>query len=111
RIGLYDDKDRLLAVMAVNEKYAHDKAIEIPNVYKTEEDAHPGVAMVRKQGSFCLAGPIDVINLGYDREFLDYRLPPAKTREAFAAKGWSTIAAFQTRNPIHRSHEYLTKCA
>lgn len=111
KIALMDDKDRLLGVMTVTEKYAHDKAIEIPNVYKTEEDAHPGVAMVRKQGNFCLAGPIDVVNLGYEREFLEYRLPPAKTREAFAAKGWSTIAAFQTRNPIHRSHEYLTKCA
>ncbi|HVT88288.1 MAG TPA: sulfate adenylyltransferase [Tepidisphaeraceae bacterium] len=111
KIALYDDKNRLMAVMTVTEKYAHDKALEIPNVYKTEEDAHPGVAIVKKQGNFCLGGPIDVISPNYEPEFPEYRLPPAKTREAFAAKGWSTVAAFQTRNPIHRSHEYLTKCA
>jgi sulfate adenylyltransferase len=111
RIALYDDKKRLLGVMTVSEKFAHDTKLEIPNVYKTEEDAHPGVAITRKQGSLCLGGPIDVVNPNYEPEFPDYRLPPAKTREAFAAKGWSTVAAFQTRNPIHRSHEYLTKCA
>jgi sulfate adenylyltransferase len=111
RIALHDDKERLLAVMNVTEKYLHDKQLEIPNVYKTEEDAHPGVAIVRKQGNFCLAGPIDVINPNYEPEFPDYRNPPAKTRQMFDAKGWSTVAAFQTRNPIHRSHEYLTKCA
>jgi sulfate adenylyltransferase len=111
RVALYDDKKRLLGVMTVSEKFAHDKQLEIPNVYKTDQDAHPGVAIIRKQGSFCLGGPIDVVNPNYEPEFPDYRLPPAKTREAFAAKGWSTVAAFQTRNPIHRSHEYLTKCA
>ncbi|MGE5611513.1 MAG: sulfate adenylyltransferase [Bacillota bacterium] len=111
RVALKDDQGRLLALMTVEEKYAHDKALEIPNVYRTEDDKHPGVAITRKQGDFCLAGPIDVVTPNPDPEFPDYRLPPAKTREAFAAKGWSTIAAFQTRNPIHRAHEYLTKCA
>ncbi|HEY7087554.1 MAG TPA: sulfate adenylyltransferase [Tepidisphaeraceae bacterium] len=111
KIALYDDKNRLMAVMSVTEKYPHDKKLEAPNVYKTEEDAHPGVAIVRKQGNFCLAGPIDVINPNPEPEFPEYRLPPAKTREAFEQKGWTTIAAFQTRNPIHRSHEYLTKVA
>jgi len=111
RVALNDDKGRLLAVMSVTEKYRHDKALEIPNVYRTEEDAHPGVAIVKKQGNFCLAGPIDVVNPNYEPEFPDYRLPPARTREAFENKGWSTISAFQTRNPIHRSHEYLTKVA
>jgi sulfate adenylyltransferase len=111
KIALYDDKKRLMAVMTVTEKYAHDKNLEIPNVYKTEEDAHPGVAIIRKQGNTCLAGPIDVITANHEPEFPEYRLPPAKTREAFEKKGWSTIAAFQTRNPIHRSHEYLTKVA
>lgn len=111
KIALVDDKDRLLAVMSVTEKYPHDKKLEIPNVYKTEDEKHPGVAIVLKQGNFCLGGPIDVVTPMYDPEFPDYRLPPSKTREAFAAKGWSTVAAFQTRNPIHRSHEYLTKVA
>jgi sulfate adenylyltransferase len=111
KVALKDDEGTLLAVMTVTEKYPHDKALEIPNVYKTEEDAHPGVAIIRKQGDTCLAGPIDVITPNPAPEFPEYRLPPAKTREAFAAKGWQTVAAFQTRNPIHRAHEYLTKCA
>jgi sulfate adenylyltransferase len=111
KLALKDSKDRLLAVMTVREKYGHDKELEIPNVYKTTDEAHPGVAQIRKQGNTCLAGDIDVISTTYEPEFVDYRLPPARTREAFAAKGWKTIAAFQTRNPIHRSHEYLTKVA
>jgi sulfate adenylyltransferase len=111
KVGLKDEEGRLLAVMTVQEKYPHDKALEIPNVYKTEDDAHPGVAIIRKQGNACLAGPIDVITPNPAPEFPEYRLPPVRTREAFAAKGWQTVAAFQTRNPIHRAHEYLTKCA
>ncbi len=111
KYALKDDKDRVLGILTVTEKYAHDKALEIPNVYKTEDEKHPGVAAVKKQGDTCIAGPIDVICTTYEPEFPEYRLPPAKTREAFAARGWSTVAAFQTRNPIHRSHEYLTKVA
>ena len=111
KVALKDPDGRLLAVMTVQEKYAHDKALEIPNVYRTEDDAHPGVAIIRKQGSTCLAGPVDVITPNPAPEFPEYRLPPARTREAFAAKGWQTVSAFQTRNPIHRAHEYLTKCA
>jgi sulfate adenylyltransferase len=111
KLALKDDEGRLLGVMTVKEKYPHDKALEIPNVYRTEDDAHPGVAIIRKQGDTCLAGPIDVITPNPAPEFPEYRLPPAQTREAFAAKGWQTVAAFQTRNPIHRAHEYLTKCA
>ncbi len=111
KIALKDEKGRLLGVMTVQEKYKHDKELEIPNVYKTSDDAHPGVKIVRGQGNFCLAGPIDVVTPNHEPEFAEYRLPPAKTREAFAAKGWQTVSAFQTRNPIHRAHEYLTKCA
>jgi sulfate adenylyltransferase len=110
KIALKQGND-LLAVMTVTEKYKHDKALEIPSVYKTEDEAHPGVKIVKQQGNWNLAGPIDVITKNPNPEFEDFRLPPAKTREAFAAKGWSTVSAFQTRNPIHRSHEYLTKVA
>ena len=111
KLALKDDEGRLLGVMTVKEKYAHDKALEIPNVYKTNEEAHPGVKIVQQQGNWCLAGPIDVIAPNPNPEFPEYRLPPAKTREAFEQRGWQTISAFQTRNPIHRAHEYLTKCA
>ncbi len=103
--------DTILGVMTVTEKYKHDKTVEIPNVYRTEDEAHPGVKIVKQQGNTCLAGDIDVITPNPSPEFPEFRLPPAKTREAFAAKGWNTISAFQTRNPIHRSHEYLTKVA
>jgi sulfate adenylyltransferase len=111
KIALKDSKNRLLATMAVREKYPHNKDLEIPNVYKTTDEAHPGVAQIRKQGNWCLAGDVDVITTTHEPEFAEFRLPPARTREAFASKGWSTVAAFQTRNPIHRSHEYLTKVA
>ncbi len=111
KLALRDDAGRLLGIMTVQEKYAHDKATEIPSVYRTEDEAHPGVAAVKKQGNWCLAGPIDVVCPNYAPEFAEFRLPPAKTREAFDRRGWQTISAFQTRNPIHRAHEYLTKCA
>jgi sulfate adenylyltransferase len=111
KLALNDDKGRLLAVMTVTDKYAHDKRLEIPNVYRTEDEAHPGVAAVKRQGNTCLGGPIDVICANYQPEFAEYRLTPAETRAEFSRRGWSTVAAFQTRNPIHRAHEYLTKCA
>lgn len=111
KLALKDSKGRLLATMLVREKFPHDKELEIPNVYKTSDDAHPGVAQIRKQGNWCLAGDMDVITANHEPEFAEFRLPPARTREAFASKGWSNVAAFQTRNPIHRSHEYLTKVA
>jgi sulfate adenylyltransferase len=111
KVALKDSQNRLLALMTITEKYPHDKELEIPNVYRTTDEAHPGIAIIRKQGDTCLAGPIDVITPTHEPEFSEYRLPPAKTREAFSKAGWSTVAAFQTRNPIHRSHEYLTKCA
>jgi len=111
RVALKDDKGNILGILHVTEKFAHDKELEIPNVYGTTDDAHAGVAMVKKSGNILLAGPIDVINPNPNPEFPEYRLTPAQTREAFAKKGWNTVAAFQTRNPIHRSHEYLTKVA
>jgi len=111
RVALKDSKGRLLGILHVREKFNHDKELEIPSVYRTSDDAHPGVAQVRKQSDICLGGTVDVINPNYEPEFPDYRLTPAQTREAFAKHGWNTVAAFQTRNPIHRSHEYLTKCA
>jgi len=111
RVALQDGKGRLLGVLTVTDKYHHDIKLEIPNVYRTEDEKHPGVAQVMKQGDTCLGGPIEVLTTTHEPEFAEFRLPPATTRQAFAQKGWSTVAAFQTRNPIHRSHEYLTKCA
>jgi len=109
-IALNDSKGQLLGTMKVTEKYTHDKKLEA-KVYGTDDEKHPGAQVTAKQGNFCLAGEIDVVSINNDPEFPEFRLKPEQTRKAFADKGWSTVAAFQTRNPIHRSHEYLTKCA
>lgn len=105
----------LMAVISIEEIYAHDKKLEIPNVFGTEDPAHPGVKAVMDEGNWLVAGPIDVITVTPEKEpgeqFTEYRLTPAQVREAFQKRGWATVAAFQTRNPIHRAHEYLTKCA
>jgi sulfate adenylyltransferase len=105
----------LMAVINITEIYPHDKKLEIPNVFATEDPAHPGVKAVMDEGNWLIAGPVDVFTVTPEREpgeqFTEYRLPPAKTREEFAKRNWKTIVAFQTRNPIHRAHEYLTKCA
>lgn len=113
--ALHHADGTLLAVIDVREIYPHDKKLEIPNVFRTEDDAHPGVKGVMDEGPWLVAGPVNVITVTPDVEpaeqFTEFRLPPAKTREAFTERGWKTITAFQTRNPIHRAHEYLTKCA
>jgi len=112
-IALVDpERDEIMAVMSVSEKYSIDKAHEAMQVYKTTDEEHPGVKMVMEQGEFNLAGPVKVLSQGeFPEKYCDQFLTPQKTRELFASKGWSTIAAFQTRNPMHRSHEYLTKIA
>ncbi len=113
--ALYHSDGTLLAVMDVEEIYPHDKKLEIPNVFRTEDDAHPGVKAVLEEGDWCVGGDIHVITVTPEKEpgeqFTEYRLPPAKTREEFTKRGWKTVSAFQTRNPIHRAHEYLCKCA
>jgi sulfate adenylyltransferase len=115
RAALYHSDGTLLAVMDITEMYPHDKALEIPNVFGTDDDAHPGVQAVLEEGDWLVGGPITVVTVTPEVEpgeqFTEYRLPPAQTRAAFADRGWSTVAAFQTRNPIHRAHEYLCKCA
>ncbi|MBP7746301.1 MAG: sulfate adenylyltransferase [Phycisphaerae bacterium] len=110
-VALTDDRSRLLAVLTVKEKYAHDKRKEAEKVFRTTDTAHPGVAVTMAQGDVCLAGPLEVLTPRHDPEFADRRLTPAQTRAAFAERGWATVVAFQTRNPIHRAHEYITKCA
>ncbi|MCC6580242.1 MAG: sulfate adenylyltransferase [Phycisphaeraceae bacterium] len=113
--AIYHADGTLLAVIHVTEIYPHDKKLEIPNVFRTEDPAHPGVKGVLDEGDWCVAGPIDVITVTPAKQpgeqFTEYRLPPAQTRAEFAKRNWNTVSAFQTRNPIHRAHEYLTKCA
>ena len=101
-----------LAIMQVTEKYAIDKSHECQSVFATTDEAHPGVGMLMRQGPVNLAGPVRVLSSSYfDSEFEDLFLTPAETRALFEQRGWSTVAAFQTRNPMHRSHEYLARIA
>ncbi|MFQ5806619.1 MAG: sulfate adenylyltransferase [Phycisphaerae bacterium] len=111
QVALTDDQNRVLAVLTIEEKYPHKKRKEAEKAYGTTDEAHPGVAVVYSQGGVCLAGKLEVLTPRYDPEFAQCRLTPAQTRAAFEERGWRTVAAFQTRNPIHRAHEYITKCA
>ena len=111
-VTLTDAGGEILGVLAVTETYAIDKALECREVYGTTDEAHPGVAKVMAQGAVNLAGPVSVFSEGHFPEtYRGLYLRPAETRALFAEKGWSTVAAFQTRNPMHRSHEFLAKVA
>jgi sulfate adenylyltransferase len=112
-IALADPDDgSILAVMRITEKYEIDRAHECKAVFKTTDAEHPGVAMVMQQGEVNLAGPVQVLSDGgFRSHYGALFMTPAQTREKFAALGWSKVAAFQTRNPMHRSHEYLVKVA
>ena len=107
-----DESGELMATMLLSEKYTIDKAHECMSVFKTTDEAHPGVKMVMEQGEINLAGPVKVLSQGdFSERFPGIYMTPEQTRSLFEEKGWSTVAAFQTRNPMHRSHEYLAKIA
>ena len=112
-IALADPEgDSILATMRVTEKYAIDKAHECRAVFRTADPEHPGVKMVMEQGEVNLAGPVKVLaDGGFKAKYGALFMTPAETRAAFDKLGWSRVAAFQTRNPMHRSHEYLAKVA
>ena len=112
-IALADPDDgSILALMKLAEKHEIDQAHECRSVFKTTDAEHPGVAMVMQQGEVNLAGPVQVLSDGgFKARYGSLFLTPAQTREKFEKLGWSKVAAFQTRNPMHRSHEYLAKVA
>lgn len=110
-VGLTDPEGTPLAVLHVHERFHYDKQSEARQVYGTTDEAHPGVAALYAQGEVYLAGEVEVLQLPCHKDFLSYRLTPQQTREVFARRGWRTVVAFQTRNPIHRAHEYIIKCA
>jgi sulfate adenylyltransferase len=102
----------ILAVMHVHEKYSIDKQLEAEHVYRTADPKHPGVAKLVAQGDINLAGPVMVLSEGdYPARYPDLYVRPAESRAMFLERGWSRVAAFQTRNPMHRSHEHLVKIA
>ena len=112
-IALKDgNTDEIIAILTVSEKYSIDKDLECQSVYKTKDDNHPGVQKVRDQLPVNLGGSLKVLSEGeLSKQFSELYLTPEESRAAFIERGWSKVAAFQTRNPMHRSHEHLAKIA
>ncbi|MBL7251829.1 sulfate adenylyltransferase [Alloalcanivorax marinus] len=111
-VALVDEDGDIMGSMTVTEKYAIDKAHECQQVFKTTDEEHPGVKMVMAQGDVNLAGPVKVFSQGdFPEKYAGIYMTPAETRAMFEERGWKTVAAFQTRNPMHRSHEHLAKIA
>jgi ATP sulfurylase len=109
-IALKHEDGTILGTMKIESKYKPDKRRELTECFKGD-DKHPAWEYLQSVGDFYLGGDIQVANLPKYDKFNEHRMTPEQTRAAFAAKGWQTIAVFQTRNPIHRAHEYLTKVA
>lgn len=111
QIALYGEDSHLYGVLTLEEKYTYDKTNEAQKVYGTTEVEHPGVQKVFEKGNVYLAGPIELVDRPKHDEFVDFHLDPSETRQLFADLGWKTVVGFQTRNPVHRAHEYIQKAA
>lgn len=110
-IRLDDPTGKFIGVLELSQKYRYDKTTEAINVYKTDDANHPGVQVVYSQGEVNLAGSIWLLERENHPQFPAYQIDPIDSRRMFKEKGWKTIVGFQTRNPIHRAHEYIQKCA
>jgi sulfate adenylyltransferase len=111
QLALVDERGSALAVLTLEEKYRVKKDVEAQKALGTTDASHPGVQYLKTVGDMYLGGPIKLLNRIQHTTFSRYRLDPKETRVLFKTRNWQTIAAFQTRNPIHRAHEYITKCA
>jgi sulfate adenylyltransferase len=109
--ALQDGAGTTLGILHLAETYRPDKAREVRSVYGTDDPKHPGVAAVLAQGEVYLGGVVTLLRHPADLPFPEHRLTPRQTRAAFRERGWRRIVAFQTRNPVHRAHEYIQKCA
>jgi sulfate adenylyltransferase len=110
-VALLDSESRLLGILHLQEMYEWNKEKEATKIYLTNDKKHPSVDYISKAGEYLLGGEIEVINLPIHKRFLKYRLSPSETRKIFAERAWKRVAGFQTRNPVHRGHEYIQKCA
>ena len=110
-IRLDNPDGKFIGVLELTQKYTYDKEHEAINVYRTKEDAHPGVKVIYEQGAVNLAGPVWLLEREDHPHFPKYQIDPAASRKLFKERGWKTVVGFQTRNPIHRAHEYIIKCA
>src|ERR1700675_198534 len=110
-IALTGENSQVVAILHLTEIYSYDREHEANLVLKTTSDKHPGVRYLSSVGSKCLAGQISLLRRPDRGEFTNYLLDPKETRFLFEHRGWQTVVAFQTRNPVHRAHEYILKCA
>ena len=110
-VRLDDSEGNFIGVLELTQKYRYNKAHEAVNVYRTDDQKHPGVQVVYEQGNINLAGPVWLLERQPHPQFPKYQLDPQESRQLFLERGWQTIVGFQTRNPIHRAHEYIQKCA
>lgn len=110
-VRLNDAKGHFVGVLQLTQKYHYDKKLEALHVYRTNEEKHPGVNVVYNQGAVNLAGSVWLLQRDAHSKFPLYQIDPAESRSLFREKGWKTVVGFQTRNPIHRAHEYIIKCA
>jgi sulfate adenylyltransferase len=110
-VALVDSSERILGVLHLEEVFNHHREKEAIQVYGTKDDAHPGVKKVYEMGDTLLGGKVSVLSRPEHTDFKGNRLDPAETRALFKDKGWKRVVGFQTRNPIHRAHEYIQKCA
>jgi sulfate adenylyltransferase len=111
-VELTSDEGKELGTLQVTEIFERDIDAEAEGVYLTNDSEHPGVAALHEEGSRCVAGTYEVKTLpDHEEAFMKRYLSPEESKKAFADRGWKRIVAFQTRNPIHRAHEYVTKTA
>ncbi len=110
-VRLDNPEGRFIGVLELSQKYRYDKKREAINVYRTDDEKHPGVQVVYNQGPVNLAGDVWLLERDPHPHFPTYQIDPAESRQLFKQKGWKTVVGFQTRNPIHRAHEYIQKCA
>jgi len=110
-IRLDNPAGKFIGVLQLSQKYQYDKTREAINVYRTDDANHPGVQVIYNQGSVHLAGDIWLLQREPHPLFPTYQIDPAASRQIFRENNWKTIVGFQTRNPIHRAHEYIQKCA
>ncbi|MDP6482665.1 MAG: sulfate adenylyltransferase [Nitrospinota bacterium] len=111
-VALFDEAAGAVAgVMTVRERFRADIEKEAKEVFRTADDGHPGVQAIRARGEVLLGGPVKLLRRSESPEWSRRYLEPKETRLLFQLREWETVVAFQTRNPIHRAHEYLMKCA